>query len=156
DKVGTVLRADSKSTQLQAILQALYREKERETENNPELLYYATRKFISGRSLLLLFSNYESEYALDRALPMLRRIHANHLLVVILFENTEIRESSEERANNIGEIYHQSTARYFIYEKQMLAQRLRQYGIQVILTKPEELTVNAINKYLELKKRGMI
>jgi len=156
DKVGTVLRADSKSTQLQAILQALYREKERESENNPELLYYATRKFISGRSLLLLFSNYESEYALDRALPMLRRIHANHLLVVILFENTEIRESSEERANNIGEIYHQSTARYFIYEKQMLAQRLRQYGIQVILTKPEELTVNAINKYLELKKRGMI
>jgi len=156
DKIGTVLPADSKSTQLQRIIQALYREREREVENNPELLYYATRKFISGRSLILLFSNYESNYALERALPMLRRIHANHLLVVILFENTEIRDSLYDAAPTVTDIYRQSTARRFLYEKQMLAQRLRQYGVQVILTRPEELTVNTINKYLELKKRGMI
>ncbi|MEM9835810.1 MAG: DUF58 domain-containing protein [Bacteroidota bacterium] len=156
DKIGTALRADGKSTQLQKIIQALYREKARTGENNPELLYFATRKFISGRSLLLLFSNFESNYALERALPMLRRINANHLLVVVLFENTEIRDSLDLPAYKLSEIYHRSTARHFLYEKQMLAQRLRQYGIQVILTRPEDLTATTIGKYLELKRRGMI
>lgn len=156
DKIGTALRADGKTTQLQLIMQALYREKAREGESNPELLYFASRKFISGRSLLLLFSNFESSYALERALPTLRKISTNHLLVVVLFENTEIRDGLENRATNLHEIYFQSTARHFLYEKQMLAQRLRQYGIQVILTRPEELTANTIGKYLELKKRGMI
>lgn len=156
DKIGTALRADGKTTQLQLILQALYRESAREGENNPELLYFASRKFISGRSLLLLFSNFESNYALERALPTLRKISTNHLLVVVLFENTEIRDGLEAPVANLSEIYYQSTARHFLYEKQMLAQRLRQYGIQVILTRPEELTANTIGKYLELKRRGMI
>ncbi len=29
-------------------------------------------------------------------------------------------------------------------------------GIQAILTKPQDLTLNTINKYLELKSRGLI
>ncbi|PHI19447.1 DUF58 domain-containing protein [Lewinellaceae bacterium SD302] len=156
DKIGSVVRADGKSTQLQKILQTLYREKAREVEANPELLYYASRKFISSRSLLLLFSNFSSSYALERALPVLRRINTSHLLVVILFENTEIRQETFGEANNIEAVYHQSTARNFIYEKKMLAQQLRQYGIQVILTKPEDLTGEVIEKYLELKRRAMI
>lgn len=156
DKIGTVLRADGKSTQLEKIIKALYREQSRETESDPDLLYYAGRKFISGRSLLLLFSNFESNYALDRALPVLRRLHANHLLVVILFINTEIEDYLEESVSGINGIYRQSTARYFLHEKKMLAQRLRQYGIQVVLTRPEDLTAGTIDKYLELKSRGMI
>ncbi|MEM7571384.1 MAG: DUF58 domain-containing protein [Bacteroidota bacterium] len=156
DKIGSVIRADSKSTQLQRIIQALYREKERDTEANYELLYYASRTFITGRSLLLMFSNFESEYALDRVLPILRRINRSHLLVVVLFENTEISDTLQQPMRNTEDIYFQATARHFMYQKEMLAQRLRQYGIQVVLTRPEDLTLNTINKYLELKQRGLI
>ncbi|MEM6376909.1 MAG: DUF58 domain-containing protein, partial [Bacteroidota bacterium] len=60
DKLGATIKADSKPTQLNKILTALYKEKERPLEANYELLYYASRKLISGRSLLLLFTNFES------------------------------------------------------------------------------------------------
>lgn len=156
DKIGSVLRADAKPVQLQKILQTLYREKAREVETNPELLYYASRKFIGHRSLLLLFSNFNSSYALERALPVLRRLNRLHLLVVILFINTEIQDELDFKARSVDEIYRQSTARNFIYEKKMLAQQLRQYGIQVILTRPKDLTGDVIEKYLELKRRAMI
>jgi hypothetical protein len=33
---------------------------------------------------------------------------------------------------------------------------LRSFGIQAILSKPQDLTLNSINKYLELKSRGLI
>ncbi len=156
DRLGTILKADSKSNQLQKIIQALYREKERDLEANYELLYYAVRKFIRGRSLILLFANFESEYALQRAMPVLRRIHAAHLLVVVFFENTEIRDGLDVPITDVAAVYQTATARQFLTEKTAMVSRLRQYGIQAVLTRPEDLTADTINKYLELKTRGLI
>jgi hypothetical protein len=77
------------------------------------------------------------------------------LLVVIFFENTEIIATSST-AQNVEEIYRQATAEDYALTKIQLAQELHQHGIMSILTKPEDLTVSSINKYLELKSRGMI
>ena len=156
DKMGTTLKADNQPTQLNKILEALYKEKERTTEANYELLYQAVRRLIGNRSLLLLFTNFESSYALERVLPILRRINVRHLLVVIFFENTEVSDFIEEEVKTIADIYDQTTARQFVAEKQQMVQKLRQYGIQAVLTRPEDLSVNTINKYLELKARGLI
>jgi len=156
DKIGTTLKADSSPLQLNKILQALYAEKARSVEANYELLYQAARKLISRRSLLLLFANFESTYALDRVLPLLRRLHQRHLLVVIFFENSEIREYTEQSAETLAGIYAQTVARQFLEEKAQMVYQLRQYGIQSVLTPPEDLSVNTINKYLELKARGLI
>ena len=156
DKIGTTLKAEKKANQLNKILVALYKEKERHLEANYELLYHAARKLIKGRSLLLLYTNFESLYALERVLPILRRINNLHLLVVVFFENTEIKAFARKEVTTTEEIYHQTVAQQFIAEKAQIVQKLRQYGIQAILTKPEELSVNTINKYLELKSRGLI
>ncbi|MCB0632774.1 MAG: DUF58 domain-containing protein [Saprospiraceae bacterium] len=156
DKIGATIKADSKATQLNKILTALYREDQRPLEANYELLYHAARKLINGRSLLLFFTNFESSYALERVLPLLRRINNLHLLVVIFFENTEIRDFAEKEAHDIEDIYHQTIAQKFLAEKSQMVQILRQYGIQTVLTRPEDLSINTINKYLELKSKGLI
>jgi uncharacterized protein (DUF58 family) len=156
DKIGAALKSDSKPTQLHKILLALYKEEERPVEANYELLYYAARKLIKGRSLLLLYTNFESMFALERVLPVLRRINRIHLLVLVFFENTEIRAFVEQEAETVEDIYHQTVARKFLNEKMQMVQKLQQYGIQSVLTRPEDLSVNTVNKYLELKSRGLI
>lgn len=156
DKIGATIKADRKSNHLNTILAALYNEKERPMEANYELLYHAARKLIKGRSLLLLYTNFESNYAMERVLPILRRINNLHLLVVIFFENTEVEAFSKEEVNSTEEIYLQTIAQKYVTEKVQMVQKLQKYGIQAILTKPEELSVNTINKYLELKSRGLI
>jgi uncharacterized protein (DUF58 family) len=156
DVIGATLRADRDTSQLNKILEALYREKERPGESNYELLYEAVRRLIGARSLLLLFTNFESSYALERALPTLRRLNGQHLLVVVFFENTEIRKLAAEPVLTTADIYRQTVARQFLQEKREMVNKLRQYGIQAVLTKPQDLTLNTINKYLELKSRGLI
>lgn len=156
DKLGAVVKADSKAAQLNKILQTLYKESERSTEANYELLYYFSRKLVSGRSLMVLFTNFESMYALDRALPILRRISAFHLLVVVFFENTAIRDFANKAPHTVEGIYQQTVARKFLAEKGAMVQKLKQFGIQAVLTRPEDLSMNTINKYLELKARGLI
>jgi uncharacterized protein (DUF58 family) len=156
DKIGSTIKADSKTTQLNKILNALYKEEERPLEANYELLYYITRKLVRGRSLILLYTNFESNYALERVLPVLRKINKTHLLVVIFFENTEIRAFAEEEVSTLEDIYHQTVAQQFLSEKSQMVQKLNQYGIQAILTRPQDLSINTVNKYLELKSRGLI
>lgn len=156
DKIGSTIKADRKANQLNKILHALYNEKERPLEANYELLYHIARKLITGRSLVLLYTNFESMYALERVLPHLRRINKFHLLVVVFFENTEIQDFVKEEAKTVEGIYTQTMAQNYLAEKSAMAYVLRQHGIQTILTRPEDLSMNTINKYLELKSRGMI
>ena len=156
DTIGATLKAERKSNQLNKIMAILYKEKERNLEANYELLYHAARKLVKGRSLLLLYTNFESTYAMERVLPILRRINTIHLLVVVFFDNTEIREFAQKEVTTTEDIYLQTIAQKYLSEKEQMVQKLKQFGIQAVLTRPEDLTVNTINKYLELKSRGLI
>ncbi len=156
DKIGAQIPAESTSSQLRRIMDTLYNQKTKFMESNYEKLYYGTRSVIKGRSMILLFTNFESMYALKRNINLLRRINQNHLLVVVFFENTELAKVKEMETNNVKDVYFKTMARKFSIEKEHIAFELRKYGIQSILTKPEELSVNTINKYLEIKSRGMI
>ena len=156
DKVGSIIKADKSRSQLKRILDALYKEEEGQLESNYELLYHVTRQVIKVRSLIFLFTNFENVYSLTRVLPILRKIAKKHLLVVVLFDNTEIIEYVQKPATSVEDIYSKTIGEKFIHEKHEVVKILRQYGIQTIRTQPHRLTVNAINKYLELKARGLI
>lgn len=155
-QMDTHLKAGNGRTQLRKILNSLYKEQPSESESNYELLFIALRKMIRQRSLVFLYTNFESLYALERVLPILRKINKLHLLVVMFFENTEISDYTGHKAQNVEEIYQTTIARKFVAEKQQIVQEIRRYGIQCILCKPEDLTIHVVNKYLELKARGMI
>lgn len=156
DKLGSSLPAERSKTQLRKILNALYAEKERETESDYDLLYRALRNMGGSRSLLMLFTNFESVYAMERVLPVLRKINRLHLLVVIMFQNTELEEFCRREAATLGDIYTQTLADKLLADKHTMVQLLRRFGIQVVLTRPEELSLNTVNKYIELKAKGLI
>ncbi len=156
DKLGARLKADRSGVHLKKIMEVLYKQKTQFNEANFELLYYGIRQNIKGRSLILLYTNFESIYAVQRVLPLLRKINQNHLLVVVFFENTEIAAAMDMECTSIKEVYFKTLAEKFMNEKQLIVSELRKYGIQTVISKPNELSVNTINKYLELKSRGMI
>ena len=156
DRIGSIIKKKKKKNQLTNILQALYNEKEHNLEANYELFYSGVRNLIKGRSLIFLYTNFESIYALERVLPILRKINKLHLLVVMFFENTDLKDISEKESATVMDIYTQTIARKQLIEKTLIQQELLKHGIQAIKSKPEELSINTINKYLELKARGMI
>jgi uncharacterized protein (DUF58 family) len=156
DKLGSLVKADSKRSQLNGIFKSLYNEKENKNEADYELLYNVVRNVIHVRSLLFLFTNFESMNALERVLPILRRLNKQHLLVVVFFNNIEIQKLVHEKTNTVDDIYQQTIARKMMAEKQLIYQELRKHNIQTIVTNPDELSISTINKYLELKSRGLI
>lgn len=151
-----LVKAERSKGQLKKIIETLYKEKEGAVEANYESLYMVTQKFIAGRCMMFLFTNFDSTYALQRVLPQLQKLNDKHLLVVVFFENSEVTTQTSSHVETLEDVYTQVTAEHFALTKIQLVQELRQAGIMSILTKPEALTVTTINKYLEVKSRGMI
>jgi uncharacterized protein (DUF58 family) len=144
------IKADNKNKQLQLIIELLYRQTESTKESDFELLFTNIKNNLNGRSLLFLFTNFESSAALKRQISILRKINLQHLLVVVIFENDEIKSIAKADVANFSEMYNQAIAQKFIIEKQQMLQILTQYGIQTIYTTPSELSMSTLNKYLEL------
>ncbi|GAB3897373.1 DUF58 domain-containing protein [Spirosoma agri] len=156
DHVGQLLPADRRTGHMLKILELLYRQKTRFLETDYESLYVSVRSHIRQRSLLLLFTNFETVSAMHRQLPYLRRLAKDHLLLIIFFENTELRSLLDQPASDTEQIYLKTIGEKFAFEKKQIVKELTQYGIQTILTAPQNLTANTVNKYLELKARGLI
>jgi uncharacterized protein (DUF58 family) len=155
-KMGKVVPASSKKAHLNLLLESLYNVETRFKDSDFGLLYTHTNRRLPQRSLLLLYTNFEHLSALHRQMPYLLALAKKHLLVVIFFENTELENVVSSKAETVPDIFTQTIAEQFSYDKRLMAKELQNYGIQTILTRPEDLTVNTINKYLEIKKRGLL
>jgi uncharacterized protein (DUF58 family) len=154
--IESYLPAIQKITHLNTILEKLYNITTEFTDSDFGLLYALVKRKITHRSLLLLYTNFEHISALKRQMPFLLAMAKKHVLVVIFFENTELEELISSDAEDLQTIYHKTIAEKFSLEKRLMQKELQQHGIQTILTKPEQLTINTINKYLEIKARGLL
>jgi len=156
DGVKTMLKASDRKAQMNNIQETLYREKTAFKESDFENLYIHLKRNLSQRALLILFTNFEALPSLERQLKYLRAIAKSHLLVVVFFENTETKALLNSKPNNGEELYIKTIGEKLSYEKRQMVKELKKYGIYSILTPPADLTVNTLNKYLELKARGLI
>lgn len=156
NKLGSYLPAIAKKTYLNNILEVLYNVDTKFLDSDFGVLQSLVKRKITHRSLLLLYTNFEHISSLHRQMPYLQAIAKKHVLVVIFFENTELRSLSEMEATTIPEIFDKTIAQQFEFDKKVMVRELQQRGIQTILTPPEALTVNTINKYLEIKAKGLL
>jgi len=156
ENLDAFVLADKKTTQMSLLLETLYKQETKFLEADFEKLFSVIRNRISNRSLLILFTNFESLESLQREMPALKRMARYHLLLVIFFENTELKAITEKKVSKLEDIYIKTIAEKFAFEKRVMVKELHMNGILSILTTPENLTVNTVNKYLELKTRMSI
>ena len=155
-KVENRVVAEKRQSQMQLIMENLYNIKTDFFESDFSRLYVDVKKHVNQRSLIMLYTNFETLDGLHRQLPYLKGIAKNHLLVVVFFNNTELNDLIHKKASNVQEIYDKVIAEKFAFEKRLIVNELRKYGIYSVLTQPENLTLDTINKYLEIKARGIL
>jgi len=156
DKIGSFIMAQRKGTQMSLIADALYDQETRLRETDYLRLYKNIKTRIKKRSLLILFTNFDSLVSLKRQVVYLRAMSRDHALCTVIFDNSEINQRADKPANTMKAAYDQTMAEKFQYEKRQIIKELTKHGIYTILTEPRDLTVNTINKYIELKARGAI
>lgn len=156
NKINSFLPSQAKKTYLNTILESLYNVDTKFLDADFGVLQSLVKRKITHRSLIMLYTNFEHISSLYRQLPYLQSIAKKHVLVVIFFENTELTKLISTKAETLADIHDQTIAGEFQNDKKTILKALQQKGIQAILTPPKDLTVNTINKYLEIKARGIL
>lgn len=156
EKFETFIPAGKQTGQMQQILENLYRQQTTFGESDYSSLYVHINKFINKRSLLIIYTNFDTIIGMERQIEYLRQLARRHVVLVVFFEDTEMKSFAAERPASIEGYYRQVITDKFIFEKHHVVGKLRQHGIYSLLTEPDQLSVNVINKYLEMKARCVI
>ncbi len=156
NEIVSYIKPDQKKAQLHKIFENLYALETKFKETDYEKLYNFIKYKITNRSLLMIYTNFEHYSSFRRQLPFLKKLAKKHLVVVIIFENTELNELIEAPVTGTASLYSKIIAEDFLWQKKRMIKEMKLHHIHAILTPPKELSIQTINKYLELKKRGLI
>ncbi len=154
--IARTVPASRRPRHMVTIQEALYNLKTDFKETDMTQVAVHVRRHLRQRSLLVLFTNFETRTSMRRQLPGLRALAAHHVLVVVFFENTELHALQHERPKTTEGVFVKAVGEQFTWEKRAIVAELQQHGIQAVLTAPSDLTANTINHYLQLKARGLV
>lgn len=138
------------------VLELLYAQKTDYAETDIESLFVRVKRVVGQRSLLVLYTNYETLQAMRRQLPYLQLLARAHLVAVVIFRNTELDQLLLRPDKDTMDVYVKAITAKMLNEKELIAKELESHGVLTILTAPEHLSVSVLNKYLEIKARGML
>lgn len=154
--IDDILPASDRRIQRSRILETLYKQKTDFKDASYSNLYLTIKKTVKQRSLLILFTNFETVNALHRQIKYLKLLSRDHLLIVSFFSNTEMDKVLDISTKNEEDFFRKGIAEKMHMDKNLIVKELNRIGIYTILTPPEKLSIQAINKYLEMKTRGLI
>jgi len=155
-KPGVTIHADVRTGQMALINEALYGIQTGYAESDDEHLYSMVRRTIRQRSLLMIYTNMESLNGMRRRLRILRLLARQHVVVVVVFENTELKTLINDQPKRLEGVYLRTIAATFAMQKREIVAELRRHGIYAVLTPPKDLSLATVNLYLELKARSVI
>lgn len=156
DRFGTFLPASKRHGQMQTLLEALYDQQTVFGESDFSELVHNLNLRLAKRSLLILYTNFSGRSSLMRQLPYLKQLNGRHRLLVVFFEDNELRDYVSTPSTTTEDYYRHVIAEKMLHEQRLIVSLLRRQGILGLLTTPERLSVDVINKYLELKMRQMV
>ena len=151
DKADTFVAADRRPGHINKLLETLYAEQTDFEETDFSALSVAVGRHISKHSLLVLYTNFMGQVSLQRQLPFLQQIARRHRLLVVFFEDVELQQFIDSPIRTEEEQCQHEVAEKFAAEKQLISATLRQHGILSLLTTPQALTVDVINRYLAIR-----
>ena len=165
DRVGLVgfdkqvqsrLAPGNRPEQMMRVLELLYGQRPTDYEPDYDALGQYVQRWVKGRSLLMLYTNFDTLVSLERSLPALRRLSRQHLLVVVMFVNVEVGALADEVPRSLEAAYLATVAAEYEASQSQLASTLTQNGIAVLRTRPQDLTADAVTNYLAIKRGGRL
>ena len=156
EKMGAFVPAGRSAMQMQHILECLYAEQTTFGESDYSILPPGVNRVVGRRSFMVLYTNFTDFGSLERQLPYLRLVNQRHRLLVVFFEDVEMADYISTPSHGVEEYYQHVIGEKLTYERRLMVSTLKQNGIHCLLVKPQSLTVDVINKYIEMKARHLL
>lgn len=165
DRVGLVVFADGvKSylppaagrTQYRKMVDALYSTKPHLAFVDYVGLFKELDVRLTRRSLLAVFTDFLDEDQASTMVEPMRRLAKRHVPVCLSVKDVALTTLLETRPPDVETAYQHAVASELLLERETLKRKVGQHGVRLLDVDPEQLSLAAVNAYLEIKARGAL
>lgn len=166
DRVGLVVFADGVKSylapaagraQYRKIVDALYSAKPHLTYVDYLALFKELNVRLLRRSLLCVFTDFIDEDQAATMVDPLRRLARRHVPLCLSVKDTALAHLLQTSPPDTEIAFQHAVASELLLEREQMKRRISQGNVvQMIDVNPDELSLAAVNKYLEIKARGTL
>jgi uncharacterized protein (DUF58 family) len=166
DRVGLVVFADGVKSylaptagraQYRKIVDALYSARPHLTYVDYLALFKELNVRLLRRSLLCVFTDFIDEDQAATMIDPLRRLAKRHVPLCLSVKDTALATLLATPPPDTEIAFQHAVASELLLEREQMKRRIAQGNVvQMIDVNPEELSLAAVNKYLEIKARGTL
>lgn len=114
------------------------------------------RRAVPRRSLLLLFSDLFDE---SQVLPLsaeLPKLRPKHLPLCVTLRDPITSQLAQAEATHAQQVYLRAAAADLMAERALTKRQLTRAGVQVLETTVQEMSVDTVNRYFEVKRQHLL
>ena len=108
------------------------------------------------RALIVFFTDVVDVRAARSLVAYALRAGRRHALVVVAIENDALIEASRPKSAGATALYRSAAAEELVREREEALARMRSAGIAVLDVSPSHMAAAVVNRYLEIKARGLL
>lgn len=155
-EVNSMIMPGKGSEHRNKILEALYHiDGTNQTSNYDEAFYYFKKKE-RHRSIIFIFTDFETEEEAQNMLKVLPIISKNNLVVIVLIKNESLEKIGEMEIKGNEDLFNKGVALEQLDERRKIISLLNRRGILCVECPAEKLEYTAVNKYIQVKNRSYL
>ena len=110
---------------------------------------------LTRRSLLIMMTDILDSEGSSGLISNMVHAAARHLVVCVVLTEPRVAGIAESAPADLRETYMKAAASHLALERHLALEKMRSRGILIIETPPENLTVDLIRRYLEIRKANL-
>ena len=156
DGVRSFLPPEAGRHQYRRIVDALYSAQAALTFVDYQALFRELSLRARKRSLVAVFTDLIDDEQARSLVAPLHRMARRHVPLCIALRDQALEDLVRARPQEADEAYRQAVGLELMEEREDLKGLIARDGVQLVDAAPRELTLAAVNRYLEIKRRGLL
>jgi uncharacterized protein (DUF58 family) len=111
---------------------------------------------LKRRALVILFTDFVDTTTAELLVESMHRIANRHVAVFVTFRDGYLREAADRVPDSFDDAATSVIAQDFLHDRSIVLERLSRIGVHCLDVPSAALPVALINRYLEIKQRGLI
>ena len=111
---------------------------------------------LKRRSLIVIFTDFTDSIAAELMIESMGRILKRHLVLFVLIRDEELESLVATEPQTPEDVSRAVVAATLLRERETVISRLRRMGAHIVDSPAESLGVQAVNTYLDLKRRDLM
>ncbi len=142
--------------QMQAFFEALYNVRAQMIEPSYSRAFQYFSRECKRRSLVIILTDLVDRDASAELLGSTTALMPRHLPLIVTIGDNDLRSLVAEVPKNVTEVYRQSVAEELLQQREEALARITDAGGLALDVPAGQLSFHLVNKYLEVKERGLL